>query len=203
MARPVQKRQDIERGVVEAVAVKGLRGTTIQDIADAAGVSPGLLYRYWKNRNDLAGEVYRAHLSDILARLAKCAAPHVRTMDRLRAVVREFFRFADEQPVILRFLLFTQHELGGAVPQDEGVRAFMRELIYDGVRDGSFRQINPELALQFAFGIVLQPTIAAIYGDIPQPVADHYDEIMSALERALLPAEVNTANARAREITSP
>ena len=40
MARPVEKREHIERGVVEVVARKGLRGTTIQDIASEAHVSP-------------------------------------------------------------------------------------------------------------------------------------------------------------------
>ena len=51
MARPIQKRENIERGVVQVVAEKGLGATTIQDIASAVGVSPGLLYRYWKNRD--------------------------------------------------------------------------------------------------------------------------------------------------------
>ena len=186
MARPIEKREHIERGVVQVVAAKGLRGTTIQDIAGAAGVSPGLLYRYWKNRNDLAGEVYRRHLHEVLERIGSAASGHVGILDRLRAMVRSFLTLVDERPVVMRFLLFTQHELGDAVPADEGVRAFMRELIYDGVRTGVLRAMDPELALHFAFGIILQPTIGAMYGHVSRPLVQHHDEIMRTVERALV-----------------
>ena len=124
MARPIEKREHIEKGVVEVIARKGLRGTTIQDIALAAGVSPGLLYRYWKNRDDLAGEVYREHYQALLERLATLGIRETRFWDRLSSMIRGFLEFADGNPTVLKFLLLSQHDLQQGVPTEKGIRRF-------------------------------------------------------------------------------
>ena len=111
MARPIQKREDIERGVVEVVAEKGLGATTIQDIAAAAGVSPGLLYRYWKNRDDLASEVYQRHWYALLERMAGPAAAESDVLSKVRAMALAFLEFADEDPVLVKCLPISQHVL--------------------------------------------------------------------------------------------
>ena len=104
MARPVVKRAQIEGGVVDVVARKGLHATTIKDIASAASVSPGLLYRYWENRDALAGEVYQSHLRELLGRLTSAAATERTATARLRAMIAAFLDFADRSPTLLKFL---------------------------------------------------------------------------------------------------
>lgn len=195
MARPVEKRAHIERAVVEVVAAHGLKGATIQQIANAANVSPGLLYRYWENRDDLAGEVYRAHLTALLGRLASRAASATSVLGRLEIMVRELLAFADEQPIVLKFLLFTQHELGDAVPEGEGVRHFARDIIAAGIADGSLRPLPADVALQLAVGVVLQPIVGAMYGQLATPVSQHADDIIAALERVLAAERVKATGA--------
>lgn len=185
MARPIEKRTHIEKAVVEVVANKGLNATTIQDLALAAKVSPGLLYRYWENRDHLAGEVYREHLATLLQRLADKANGTPGVWPRLRIMVRELLVYADEEPTILKFLLFTQYELGDAVPEQQGVRHFAHELVTAGLKEGVFRPINADVAMQLTIGIVIQPIVGAMYGHLSRPVAQHADEILAALERAL------------------
>lgn len=186
MARPIEKREHIERGVVEVVARKGLRGTTIQDIADAANVSPGLLYRYWKNRDDLAAEVYREHYKALVGRLAAAALRETELWDKLNVMIRGFLEFADDNPTILKFLLLSQHELHDSVPIEGGIRSFLVGLIREGIGSGRIRAMDPDLAAQLVLGIVLQPVVGALYGHIPPPLANHHREIMGALQRVLL-----------------
>ncbi len=185
MARPIRKREQIERGVVEVVAHKGLRGATIQDIATAAKVSPGLLYHYWEDRDDLAAEVYRKHYFGLLAQLECLAAGQSDPLEKLRVMVRAFLQFADQQPVLLRFLLLSQHDLAGDLPEDPGVRGLVRRVLEEGTAQGRFRRIRPELALQLVLGIVLQPAVGAAYGHLHGPVGVHFDEIFGALVRAI------------------
>jgi AcrR family transcriptional regulator len=194
MARPIEKREHIERGVVEVVARKGLRGTTIQDIADAAKVSPGLLYRYWKNRDDLAAEVYREHYESLLARLANLADQEDDPWSRLSVMIRGFLQFADERPTILKFLLLSQHDLHGSVPAEKGIRPFLVSILKSGLSRDQFRTMDPELAAQILLGIVLQPVVGALYGHVSPPLVRHHAEIMDALERVFLDGKSRSAS---------
>ena len=186
MARPVEKREHIERGIVEVVARKGLRGTTIQDIASEAGVSSGLLYRYWQDRDDLAGEVYRKHYQALLEYLGALAAREKDVWSKLKVIVHGFLTYADENPTLLKFILLSQHDLHRTVPPENGVRAFLQSMIRGGMGTGRLREMNPELAAQLFLGIVLQPVVGALYGDLALPLEQHEEEIVAALARVLL-----------------
>lgn len=186
MARPIEKRAHIERGVVEMVAAKGLRGTTIQDIADAARVSPGLLYRYWKSRDDLAAEVYRAHFLGLANRLSGVAAAEHDVRHKLRAMVREFLRYADENPKQLKFLLLSQHDLAGCIPREMGVHALLRRVIDTGIAERRFRALEPDLLVYLVLGLVMQPAIGTVYGTLPGRLSDHFEAIWSAIDRLLV-----------------
>jgi AcrR family transcriptional regulator len=194
MSRPIEKREHIERGVVEVIARKGLRGTTIQDIAAAAGVSPGLLYRYWENRDALAAEVYLEHYQALLERLGRRAVGETGFWGRLGVMVRGFLEFADENPTVLKFLLLSQHDLQPGIPMEKGIKSFMLTLIEMGAADGSIRRSDPNLAIQFILGIVLQPVVGALYGDLPQPLVQYHEPIMAALRRVFVDGELRGNN---------
>lgn len=188
MARPVEKRESIERAVAEVVARKGLSATTIQDIATAAGVSPGLLYRYWASLEDVAGDVYRGHYEGLMARLTAATSPGGDAWTRLQAMVREFLRFCDDQPTVVRLLLLSQHDLVQHVSRERGVRQLLQKLIEEGTGDGAFRAMSAGLGVHITLGIVLQPVIGVLYGQIDGPVSRHADEILAALRRAITQA---------------
>lgn len=185
MARPIEKRGHIERSVVEVVARKGLHATTIQDIAIAAEVSPGLLYRYWENRDDLAGVVYQQHYNALADRLFACASAATTSWERIGAVIREFLRFADSSPIILKFLLLSQHDLLQNIPTQRGVRRLVGMLIEDCQKTGAMRAMDQELALQFFLGVVLQPVVGFVYGTLAGPIEPRCNEILEALQRVL------------------
>src|SRR5215217_576023 len=56
------KEQAILRKTMELVVKKGLDGLSMQKIARAAEVSPGTLYVYFKDREDLILQVYREEM---------------------------------------------------------------------------------------------------------------------------------------------
>ena len=185
MARPIEKRENIERGVVEVIARKGLHGTTIQDIATQAEVSPGLLYRYWRNRDDLAAEVYRHHYEVLLADVAARVGAETGFWRRIDALVGTFLEFADQKPTTLKFLLLSQHDLQPSVPAEKGVRKFLLALVQAAMASGEIRYEDPELAIHFLLGIVLQPVVGALYGNIPGPLVEQHAPIIAALRRVL------------------
>lgn len=188
MARPIQKRDAIEQAVVHVVAKHGLHGSTIQDIAESANVSSGLLYRYWKSRDDLARDVYRTAVAKIVDRLATIAAGEPDVRAKLRQMVITFLQFADAEPLLLRFLLLAQHDLAASVPEQSSIRGLVGAIVRDGIAQGLIVRMPVEIATQVFLGIVLQPAVGSTYGHVPTPLSRHADDIIACVERALFRA---------------
>ena len=51
--RRAARRQQILDGASACFAEKGFHATSMQDICDAAGMSPGALYRYFSSKDDI------------------------------------------------------------------------------------------------------------------------------------------------------
>ncbi|NEB00907.1 mycofactocin system transcriptional regulator [Streptomyces sp. SID13726] len=89
---PVSSRSEIERLGFELFARKGFDGTTVDDIAVAAGIGRRTFFRYFTSKNDLVWGDFEAQLvrlEDLLA----AAGPATSMMDALRYAVVEFNRF--------------------------------------------------------------------------------------------------------------
>ncbi len=185
MARPIAKKSDIESGVVRVVARQGLAATTIKDIARAAGVSEGLLYRYWAGRDGLAAEVYQQHLSTLVNRLETAVSARPAATAKLDALVDVFLAFADREPESTRFLLMTQHDLYLKAAREFGVGTLLLPIVAEGMRAGHFREMPHDLAVQIVVGIVIQPMVGVLYAMLPGPAVRHAEEIKRALRGAL------------------
>jgi len=80
------KRAILVEKALEAFADRGFRGTTIKRIAGRAGIAPGSVYTYFKDKDALfrstLDEGWRAFLAS-LDELAGSRGPFARTVDRL------------------------------------------------------------------------------------------------------------------------
>jgi len=76
----------------ELFARQGFDGTTVDDIADEAGIGRRTFFRYFASKNDLVWGDFEEQLARLDALLA-AAAPDTPMMDALREAVVEFNRF--------------------------------------------------------------------------------------------------------------
>ncbi len=162
----------MERAATELFAARGIDGVSIGDIAGAAGVSQGALYRHYPSKEDLAWSLFStaylrtaAELDDIRRLLPDFSS-------RLGAMVAHFCALYDSDPALFRFMLIAQHGLlprigaGQRTPVDA-----VAETIEDAVRDGAIPPVEPLAATAAIFGIVLQTALFHIYGRLPGPLA--------------------------------
>ncbi len=61
-----QTRQAIEQAARELFAERGFHGTTLADITSAAGKSTAVLYRYFRDKEDLLAALAESFLSDVV-----------------------------------------------------------------------------------------------------------------------------------------
>ncbi|MET9210434.1 MULTISPECIES: TetR/AcrR family transcriptional regulator [unclassified Nocardia] len=135
-------------------AERGLRATTVRDIADSAGILSGSLYHHFDSKESMVDEILRGFLDDLFGRYREIAAAGLSSRATLEALV------------IASYEAFDRHHAAVAIYQAEAknlrdverfgyIRDFnteFRELWHKvlaaGVSDGSFR---PELDVELAF----------------------------------------------------
>lgn len=101
MARPRADTYDeTRRGILEksagAFARRGYANTTINDLAEANGISRGLLYHYFSSKEALLHEMLTTHLDYLLEELTGAAGGDDPLEDRFRRTVGVFVRINAE-----------------------------------------------------------------------------------------------------------
>ncbi|MBS3757184.1 MAG: TetR/AcrR family transcriptional regulator [Desulfobacterales bacterium] len=64
-AKQAKKRQQIVEAATQVIARKGVEKTSLNDIAEAAGISKGSLYYYYASKNDLIFDITETHINQI------------------------------------------------------------------------------------------------------------------------------------------
>lgn len=186
LALAQERRDSATRSRIVAAAAKrfaafGYRRTGMADIGRQAGVAAGTLYRYFASKEDVFREVVRELQDCWLARArAVLAAPGtaVERLTRLGQASVEYNRenslinsiFRRDEEIVFAPLLEELHEH----LLTENV-AMIADVIRDGIREGSLREVDPERAafVLFMAGDVLSnqryhpwAELLPVYGDI-------------------------------------
>lgn len=106
---PSTKREDIERAALALFADKGFHGTSMPELARAASVGPGTIYRHFDSKEALVNALYQhwksKMMNDVYANL-----PHdVPWRERFRALWRALFAFSAEHPGAVDFVDLHYH----------------------------------------------------------------------------------------------
>ena len=97
--RPQDRARDIARAALELFVTKGFAATKLEDVAKAAGVSKGLPYLYFKNKEELFKAVIVEGIGEPLVRANELVDSFEGTTEELlRELVAKFREFA-ESPV--------------------------------------------------------------------------------------------------------
>ena len=188
MARPVVKKDDIERAAIELFATKGLAATTIRDIASAAGVAEGALYRHYRGKDDMAWRLYcRETAAFITAFEPMLAAGSEPLSRRLLAAVKFLYGYYKLHPHRLTFVLlsregFPDQRIPDSEVDPDGtvIRFLKREMAA-----GHIPPADPALMMSLVRGVVLQPILMHRYGKLARHPLELAEEIAAACLRVL------------------
>src|ERR671939_646172 len=86
-AHAAEVRQRILEGADRAFGAHGFRGASIPEIASEAGVSVGLIYRYFPSKEELFLSVCQARTDSQLDELATVLAEIADPLERLHAAI--------------------------------------------------------------------------------------------------------------------
>jgi AcrR family transcriptional regulator len=165
-----RRRQQIMVAAKRVFSVKGFTKTTIEDIAKEAELSPGTLYLYFKNKDELYASLSLRVLQYLLIRLEHVNAEKNLTPDqRIQSLKEAMYDVYEFDPLILinMFHLQSSEVLKNLSPEllaeikdlSKGSLKAMSRIFEDGIEKGIFIRKNPlalsDIVWSLFSGIVL------------------------------------------------
>ncbi|MFK8253688.1 TetR/AcrR family transcriptional regulator [Ancylobacter terrae] len=180
-------RARIEGEALRLFAQRGVAGTSVRDIAQAAGVAEGALYRHFPSKEELARDLFLTRYAELAAAIGQVVAAEAGFGRQLAALVRHACALFDEDRALFAYLLITQHDHLAHVPAEpaRNLVATLEALFTQAIRDGEIPPQDVALAVALALGAVVQPAVFALYGRLEAPLSPRADAIAAAIGRML------------------
>jgi AcrR family transcriptional regulator len=185
-APPADKRRQILDAAVAVFARQGFHRTRVSDIADEAGVAYGLVYHYFRSKDDVLNELFVERWSLLIAAIDEAdrtGGPH---RDRLAAVASFIIDSYRYDPELMKVIIVEVTRAANSFGQThltEIRRAYegIAKIVADGQAGGAFRDdIDPLFVSMSFYGAIEQLLSGWIFDVIPTSDAG-YDEARNLL----------------------
>ena len=126
------RRAEILDAALEVFSARGYHPASIDEIAQAAGVSKALIYEHFDSKLELHLSLIETHADELFERVAAAAAPGPDAAERLEAGLDAVFTFVEERRDAWRMLFREAADPETAAVLDRvtaGVAALVAELI--------------------------------------------------------------------------
>jgi len=148
------KEAAIREKAIEMIVLEGFDGFSMQKLAKAAGVSPGTIYIYHKNKEDLLNSLYNT-VNHTFAEVAlKNFTPELPLEEGLWLQWKNRMRFIMEYPTYFRFFEqfrnspLIHHKDIKSAEFKENMRAFVK----NAIKRGEMAKMESEIFWSIAYG---------------------------------------------------
>jgi AcrR family transcriptional regulator len=164
----------IERAALTLFVARGVTETTTKEIAMAASIAEGTIYRYFPSKEQLALELFLRHHRALAESLAVAQRAQKGLRGKVEAIVRCYCDWADRDWTLFAYHLLNQHSFLIQVPDDTPNPVnVVREVIGQAMKAGEIPRRNIDLAAASAIGVVLQAATYKVYGRFTGTLSAH------------------------------
>jgi AcrR family transcriptional regulator len=179
------KRRQLLDAAVRVFARKGYHASRVGDIAEEAGVAHGLLYHYFRSKDQVLEAVFHENWNALLARIASVEESDEPAADQIRHIAAIVLRTWLHLPDVVRVVI---QEFGRSPELAERIGELtqpidaIQRVIARGVERGEFRKdIDPAFAATVVYGGIDELLTGWVLGRLPSG-----EEDVAAAERTLL-----------------
>jgi AcrR family transcriptional regulator len=184
MTQATTTRERLARAAIRLFVRQGLAATTTKQIAAAARLAEGTIYRYFPAKEEMAATLFRENYVALVGELRDAARAARTPLEQLPAMISRFYRLFDDDRDLFAFLFLASPEqprLPGSVMTP---LRLLRETLAD-IKSPHTAADRLELTTQLVFGLVVRPPEAALLGQLPGPLAPRADAVAQAVHRLL------------------
>lgn len=166
-------------------ARKGYHTCRVGDIAEEAGVAHGLLYHYFRSKEELLETIFRETWRDVLDAVHSVEETDESARDRLGGIAKILLRAWRRDPDLVRVLVRevtrTSH-LQQRIAEIEAAFAGIERIIVRGQRDGEFRaDLDARMASYLFYGALEEILTGWVLGQL-----EDGDEAIARAENTVL-----------------
>jgi len=131
---------------------KGIKETTIRDIARAVGITEGAIYRHFESKDQIVHELFEQYSGELYSSMEKALRAGADEEDRFRRAVEAFLDFAFRNPDAFRYMNIFHYLREKEVKRFKKIPFnLLNELIRDLDAKGILK-MEPEYALAVVTG---------------------------------------------------
>ena len=174
MGKAEDTKARVERAALTLFVARGVAETTTREIAMAASVAEGTIYRYFPSKEQLALDLFLRHHRALAEALTEAQRPAKGLHARIDAIVRCYCEWADRDWTLFAYHLLNQHSFLIQVP--DGMTnpvTVVRDVISQAMKGGEIPKRNVDLAAASAIGVVMQAATYKVYGRFTGDLSDH------------------------------
>src|SRR4051794_17971759 len=177
-APPVDKRRQILDAAIHVFARQGFHACRVSDIADEAGVAYGLVYHYFKSKDQMLNELFTERWSLLLAAIEEVDGQEIGARDKLDAVAGFIIDSYRHEPDLMKVIIVEVTRAANSfgrthLPEIRRAYDSITNIVADGQEKGAFRRdIDPAFASMSFYGAIEQLLSGWIFEVIPASSAD-------------------------------
>jgi TetR/AcrR family fatty acid metabolism transcriptional regulator len=166
-----EKRRLILEAAVRVFARDGYHTSRVADIASEAGIAHGLLYHYFRSKDEVLTTLFRENWSELLERLRAVEASSGPADEKLRGIVKIILRTWRNDPALVTVMV-----------REVARSAHLQTQIEQGQDDGVFdSDLDPRLAAWVVYGGLEELLTGWVLGLLPEG-----DEAVAHAERTVV-----------------
>ncbi len=177
----------IERAALALFVEKGVDAATTREIAAAADVSEGAIYRHFDSKDDLAAAMFLSVHGRLATLIREAARRRTGIAEQTGAIVDAYCRTADGDFPLFTFHLLYAHRF---LPTPEGVDNpvdAVEDIIKGAMRRREIARGDAGFIGGMALGVVLQTALQIAYGRINGPLSDYANDLVVAALAVMRP----------------
>jgi len=162
---PPTRRDELLELAATMFADRGLRATTVRDIADSAGILSGSLYHHFKSKEQMVEEVLRDFLDWLFTRYEEIVAATTDPLERVKGLFMVSFEAIEHRHAQVVIYQDEAKRLN-PLPQfaflndrNREQRAMWIDILKQGIGDGSFR---PDLDVDLVYRFIRDTTWVSV-----------------------------------------
>ncbi|MFL5349946.1 MAG: TetR/AcrR family transcriptional regulator [Hyalangium sp.] len=168
-AKEGERRRTILRAAINVFASKGYHGCRIADVAREAGVAYGLVYHYFKNKDELLETVFETGWSGFVTRVRAVIEGEGSLEQKVRGITEVAFEAYRVDPRGVKVLIAeVARSPGGRVNRQTAFMDAIRlcsEMLSKSQAAGELRaELDPQLAAALFFGNIEMAFTALVLG---------------------------------------
>jgi AcrR family transcriptional regulator len=177
-APPVDRRRQILDAGIRVFARQGFHSCRVADIADEAGVAYGLVYHYFKSKEELMNELFTERWSLLLAASEEVDSLEVTPQEKLDAIAGFIIDSYRHDPELMKVIVIEVTRAAnsfGRTHLDEISRAYewVAKIVSDAQASGEFRSdVDPLIVSMWFYGAIEQLLSGWIFELVPAGSGD-------------------------------